>query len=692
MSDSIHTVLDAILFGSEGREPLGGVDFHGLGNTGTAKRLSTLGHRLAARDHGGTGSGAGHRTEPGPSGASDELDTFLETAAERALSELSALRDSDTVWRTSLEHAAEAVRAGRVAKWDEEARNLLWQVFFPEGARLLGRSEAAIAELRARRGVELRKLNDRPLSDPVSELLVTSNVLLSVPHTREEIDALPHGDGVKSRIRHAFEEEQRYFYDHPIHIGTAPENNEAIYGLRGLNSAVAWEKEHRGVASEARLTVVLSLSVTHDGLHEVGREYLAEEIRRAGAFENLDVYLFTEVDCRRIVEDVLSPYLSADSLQSVVDVFGVDGEYGRHYSFLKAIAAFWQVFVDPHIRATFKIDLDQVFPQPELAEQTGASAFEHFMSPLWGAHGVDSLGNRVELGMIAGALVNEKDIGKGVYTPDVPFPEEIPAGEAAVFFNKLPMAVSTRAEMMTRYGGGPVGAAAPESGSPESGGGDTALDGLTRCIERFHVTGGTNGILVDHLRRYRPFTPSFIGRAEDQAYILSVLYDADQGSLLRYVHEPGLIMRHDKEAFAGESIAAARTGRFIGDLARTYYFTRYAEVLPWGMEKTKSRIDPFTGCFVTPCCYSVIVLRLALHAAHLASAGRHEEASGVLLLAARKLGPLFRDPAGEEVQERYLYERGAWYSFYDALGRAESASGDSGVEARSVIAAAHLGL
>ncbi|MDZ7852625.1 MAG: hypothetical protein U5L98_08275 [Halomonas sp.] len=160
---------------------------------------------------------------------------------------------------------------------------------------------------------------------------------------------------------------------------------------------------------------------------------------------------------------------------------------------------------------------------------------------------------------------------------------------------------------------------------------------------------------------------------------------------MRYVHEPGLIMRHDKEAFAGESIAAARTGRFIGDLARTYYFTRYAEVLPWGMERTKSRIDPFTGCFVTSRCYSVIVLRLALHAAHLASAGRHEEASGVLRLAARSRPP-FRDPAGEKVRTRYHLERAAWNSFYDALGRAEAASGDSGIAARSVVAPAHLGL
>ncbi len=91
----------------------------------------------------------------------------------------------------------------------------------------------------------------------------------------------------------------------------------------------------------------------------------------------------------------------------------MDGAYGRHYTFLKAVTALWQVLVDPDVRGTFKIDLDQVFPQAELVAETGASAFEHLETPLWGALGVDPDGRELELGMIAGALVNERDIGRG---------------------------------------------------------------------------------------------------------------------------------------------------------------------------------------------------------------------------------------------------------------------------------------
>ena len=92
-----------------------------------------------------------------------------------------------------------------------------------------------------------------------------------------------------------------------------------------------------------------------------------------------------------------------------------------------------------------------IFPQQTLVEQTGASAFEHFTTALWGANGTNFRGRPVELGMIAGALVNESDIENSLFTPDVRFPELPQLPDQRLFFSVLPQAVSTRAEMMTRY-------------------------------------------------------------------------------------------------------------------------------------------------------------------------------------------------------------------------------------------------
>jgi hypothetical protein len=650
-------------------EPLGGVDFSRLsgGTAGDALRLfatrlteerPTSGDDPSEGKPSGDGSSRGNPLEESHPGVG-----FLLRGAEFVRRELLDRYESDPTFRKRVDEAAKTIAERSPVRWEPEVREAVWSVFFPEGAGMLENVRTRIQALRERRVVTVDTLNPEPITDPVAEILFTSNVLITVPSDPSVIETLPQGAELKKRIRATMDEVQLYYYDHPIHIGVENANNEAIYGMRGLNDAIAWEKRAGRVAPDQKAAVVLSLSVTHEGLRTVAREYLEEEFARGGPFEHLEIYLFSEIEARRIVDSVLTEWLPQAEIPAVLDIFGVDGEYGRHYSFLKAIAAFWNVFIDERIRGTFKIDLDQVFPQDQLKEETGESALEHFTTPLWGATGNDTDGNAVELGMIAGALVNEKDIHRGVFTPDVPFPDEIPPGEAAVFYNRIPMALSTEAEMMTRYE--PEDPNAPPDSAP-------AIDGRSRCIQRYHVTGGTNGILVAHLRKHCPFTPTFVGRAEDQAYLLSVLFNG-ANPVLRYVHKPGLIMRHDKEAFAGESIKAATHGRFIGDLARTWIYSRYAASTPWGLTKTKEQIDPFTGCFATTIPFTVIYLRLALYCASILHSSPKSEQSvlDVLELASRKLSDLFEGEKDGFIGVEYRRQQKAWGNFYDALTGAE---------------------
>ncbi len=396
---------------------------------------------------------------------------------------------------------------------------------------------------------------DDPIDDPAREVLFTSNVMLTTPDASTDIAALPYPADLRDAIAAAADEPQRYWFDHPIQIGVDPAANELLYGLRGLDAAIAAEP------SPGRTTLLLSVSVTHDGLAPIARRYLAAELAREGRLRHLEVIIVTEEDTRRLIEEVLLPALgpageaAAPGLHGVV---GVDGHYGRHYSFLKAVAGLWQVAIDPGVRATFKIDLDQVFPQAALLAETGKTMFGHLCTPLWGARARDADGHELWLGMLAGALVNERDIGHGLFTPDVPIPEDRPMLDEHVFFSALPQAISTRAEMMERYQG------------PER-------DGVSRALQRIHVTGGTTGIRVDALRACRPFTPSWVGRAEDQAYLLSVM--GRPGPRLAYAHAAGLLMRHDKEAFAGQSMAAARIGKLIGDDVRILVFSAYVDAL-----------------------------------------------------------------------------------------------------------------
>jgi hypothetical protein len=514
--------------------------------------------------------------------------------------------------------------------------------------------------MREKRKITITRLNHKPIVDPVREVLFTSNILITIPSAEKNINELPVNSHLKKRLQLIIREEQMYWYDHPIPIGVAPEQNEILHGLEGLDKAVEFEKQKGKVERDARLNCVLSVSVTHEGLQNIVKEYLEDELKREKNIRNLNIFVITEEDTIRMIQEIIIPaaqkFAGIEDHGPLFEVIGVDGEYGRHFSFLKAIAAFWEVFIDRGVKGTFKIDLDQVFPQEELVEQSGFSALEHLKTPLWGAEGVDSEGNNVELGMIAGALVNEKDIRHSLFYPDVRFPDREIKGDELIFNSTLPQALSTEAEMMTRYS-------------------VKGIDGKNQCLQRIHVTGGTSGVLIDSLRKYRPFTPTFIGRAEDQAYILSILFDGKDRQL-RYVHKDGLIMRHDKKAFAGEAMKAAAIGKLIGDYVRILMFSHYVRALPWSFQSVKNAIDPFTGCFVSRIPLTVVYLRFALKAASFFEKSTEESIEKgfeFLQLGIRRLHEaiqgLTREP--NPLIAQFRNEKQGWNIFYDVLDRVE---------------------
>ena len=557
----------------------------------------------------------------------------------------------------------------------------LWDLFFPEAVFLSEDPEEQITLLRDRRRVRVTAPPRHPITDPARELLFTSNALLTLPFSDESPEF--SDPELRRRVENVQSEPQKFWYDHPIPLGVSAEANEVLYGLKGLAAALAVERQRGTAAAGQPVRVALSISVTHEGLRSPAGEWLrsvfAHEARES--LEGLEVYGFTEDDTLAMV-DLLTPFLNDPAERELLqEVFGVDGEYGRHYSFLKALPALWSVLAAPEIRGTFKLDLDQVFSQEKLLEDTGATAFELFAAPLWGAQAIDAEGNPIELGMIAGALVNEADIGKGLFTPDIPWPESIPTGEDLLFYKQRPMAVSTRAEMMTRYSGQREGTGTSKGTPVDASAG--MPDGKTEALHRIHVTGGTNGIRIDSLRRHRPFTPTFVGRAEDQAYILSVLGSGGETATappemrrLAYLHQPGLIMRHDKAAFAGQAVAAGKAGSYVGDLVRTLVFSDYASFLsgtPAESATIKTQLDPFTGCFITPTPLTSIALRLALHTVD-TDRGSTEAREAILNLAAQRLPSEIDRPRGPdgELARQWHRERRGWDVFYNALDRIEA--------------------
>ncbi|MBI9099983.1 MAG: hypothetical protein JEY91_15990 [Spirochaetaceae bacterium] len=559
----------------------------------------------------------------------------------KSLSDNSEMRDP--FFSKALEHIREETKEISLTDGDtgEQRLKSYWEMFFPEGLLFFEDWDKIISDIREDRTIRIKELNEERITDVPGQMTFTSNVLLTIPDKKKSLDELDLPESIKIQIPEIINEEQLYWFDHPVQMGEIQEKNEIIYGLKGLSEAFAFEKKSGFADPQTKLDVLLSVSVTHKGLQKLAAPYLRYELSKCDKIKDLNIYIFTESDCR----DLLSAY--SDHSESISRYFGVDGKYGRHYNFLKAVNVLWKQTMNTHLKGTFKIDLDQVFPQKKLVENTGKSAFQHFMSPLWGAQGTDNRGKSVDLSMIAGALVNEADIEKSLFTPDVSFPDLHAPVNDLVFFKHLSMALSTRAELMTRY---------DKKGD---------LDGKNKVISRIHVTGGTNGILIDALNRHRPFTPAFIGRAEDQAYILSVL-NSSKEPLLRYYHEDGLIMRHDKQAFAGESIKAAKDGTYIADILRILYYTYYAEALPGGRDKTKKETFPFTGSYISRFPITLSYMRLVFKLLEMYEEGLTERADEMLNMGRTRLQPLIEALNHKNfLIEEYIAEKDQWDLFYD---------------------------
>ncbi len=528
-----------------------------------------------------------------------------------------------------------------------------WKIFFPEALLFYKNQNDVIKDIRKRRTVTIDKLNSNPIQDIPGEMTFTSNILLTIPDKDTNIEDMNLPYSIKDTLPSIMEEKQLYWFDHPVQIGEIQEKNEIIYGLKGLSEALEYEKREKNVEKNAKLDVLLSVSVTHNGLHKIAAPYLKHELSLCKGIKDLNIYIFTEDECKILLDE-----LSMNS-EDIGQYFGVDGKYSRHYNFLKAINVFWKLAINPRLKGTFKFDLDQVFPQEELKTCTGKTAFEHFRSPLWGAGATDCNGKKVDLSMIAGALVNESDIKKSLFTPDVSIPTENAPLHDLVFFKHYTMAISTRAELMTRYKT------------------DNNPDGEKQALTRIHVTGGTNGILIDALGKYRPFTPAFIGRAEDQAYILSVLNDK-RDKVLRYYHEDGLIMRHDKEAFAGESIMAAKDGTYIADILRILYYSYYSKLLPGGLPTTKESTFPFTGSYISNYPITLAYIRFSFKLLELYENGETERADIMLELGKNRILPLVKELEDDSfLKNQYEDEKKQWDIFYNEFETAGDSMPDN---------------
>ena len=131
-----------------------------------------------------------------------------------------------------------------------------------------------------------------------------------------------------------------------------------------------------------------------------------------------------------------------------------------------------------------------------------------------------------------------------------------------------------------------------------------------------------------------------------------------------------------KHSFAGEAIKEAETGKIIGDYLRILLFSFYARMLPWSVNRIKSELDPFTGCFISNIPYTIVYLRFVLLISSLFNKEDEENTNNAIRLLKEGIPRLLNHieklgSKNNELQQKYLNESKGWHLFYDILDIAE---------------------
>ncbi len=439
----------------------------------------------------------------------------------------------------------------------------LWSIFSPTAIAGSSNPENFKNQILEKRILKNLKKPKNSIRFPHKEILFLSNILITIPEDYKS-NNIPLN--LQNRIKPFLSKNQNYWYDHPIPIDAFDHENEILYGLRYLDKALNIECKRGNLKNNEKISLILSLSVTHIGLEEIAFDYVKNKIREKLNLKFINVFIFDENRTSKII-NTLFP-----KLNDYQELFGVNGNYGRHYTFLKYALILWNKVINKSFKYSFKIDLDQIFDQDFLIRVSKMSIFEIFKNQkYWGGSGINFEEKLVDLGMLAGGLVNKGETHKDYLIPDVkrPLKKAIFSNLSSkrVFCPDWSHALSTEAEIICEK----------------------------ENIHRVHVTGGTTGITLNALEKWAPFTPSFINRAEDQAFIISSL---NKNEFLSHIHVPYLIMRHDKLDFAKRTVTNAKLGKEIGNLERILLFSYYSKCHHFDFNLIKEHLWPYTSSFI----------------------------------------------------------------------------------------------
>lgn len=460
-----------------------------------------------------------------------------------------------------------------------------------------------------------------PNPEPIrpEEVVIQLNALYTVPEgVPGDLPASLRGEGERVMAEPGRKVAD---YDHPVALFDSGEAHELIRFLDEFEGDVAFEKARGVLPAGHRVPVLISVSVTHEGLDLPAGEWVRGLLRAKG-FRHLRPLLMTEAEARRIRGELLG---------CGSGVFTVAGKYGAHFSALK----YAQLILEKGygVRAGFKLDTDEGIRSEDLWRATGRTWFQTLCHPYWGGRAHDWRGEDSLLGVNEGEYVNSGDIARLGYAAAMRVPDVSPPVSHLgpdIFFNKA-FAHGRATALYNRF--------------------LRVEEGISHPV----VKGGGFGITNDALRLAAPFTFSWVGRAEDQQFYFSGIPGGCRG-----IFHPDLRIAHYKGHGGAVAKAEEKTAatRLAGDLYRLVIFQEIVARLG-----VKGDIDPMPGVFAGALARAQATLLLLSRAHEAGARGSGAMAAHLMGVALPELRALKRSIDRGEVADGLAREREGWREF-----------------------------
>ena len=104
----------------------------------------------------------------------------------------------------------------------------IWKLFHPEASDILSNKEHQTDILRSKRKIEITNLNPEPVKNVSQEVVFTSNALITIPPAGKKFKDLGIKPGLWNALEEVIQEDQVFWYDHPVQIGVEPDSNEIL--------------------------------------------------------------------------------------------------------------------------------------------------------------------------------------------------------------------------------------------------------------------------------------------------------------------------------------------------------------------------------------------------------------------------------------------------------------------------------